>query len=89
MEAVCHPMETCNLWVNLSVKEREVKVKCVKHQFVMDHTTAKCTISGRKCKHCLKDTHHFLFCPALKKKTSSNVAKVFLICSSREPPENS
>ena len=83
LKAVCHPMDSCNLWNNLSVKEREAKAKCLKHPFKTDHTTAECTVSGKKCKHCSKDTHHFLFCPTPKKKTSSNIAKVILICSLR------
>ena len=55
-----HPMESCDVWKNLTQKEKEKKVKCIKHPFKDDHTTQSCTVNGRKCKLCFKDTHHFL-----------------------------
>ena len=63
------------MWNGLSQKEKESKIKCLKHPFKSDHSTADCTISGRKCKICAKEGHHFLFCPS-RKKSNSNVAKV-------------
>ena len=61
----------------MSQKDRERKVKCVKHPFADDHTTSACTVASYKCKLCAKDSHHFLLC--FKKpptKSSSKVAKV-------------
>jgi hypothetical protein len=63
LRATQHPMESCEVWNSLTVKEREKKVKCLKHPFKSDHTTQTCTISGRKCKFCSQDSHHFLLCP--------------------------
>ena len=57
-----HPMERCAVWNSLTQKDREKKVKCVKHPFKEDHTTQECTVDGRKCKFCYKDNHHFLMC---------------------------
>ena len=69
-----HPMESCDVWKNLTQKEKEKKVKCIKHPFKDDHTTQSCTVNGRKCKLCSKDTHHFLLCPKPVAKSSSNTA---------------
>ena len=52
-----------------------MKVKCVKHPFKDDHTTQECTVSGRTCKFCKKDSHHFLLCFKKPVKSSSKVAK--------------
>ena len=68
-------MESCSVWNSLTQREKESKVKCIKHPFKSDHTTSNCTVSGRKCKCCNDDTHHFLLCPKKKVKSSSNVAK--------------
>ena len=63
LTSIIHPMATCSVWNSLTHKERERKVKCVKHPFTDDHATQECTTSGRKCKICQKDNHHFLLCP--------------------------
>ena len=70
-----HPMETCDVWKNLTQKEKEKRVKCVKHPFKNDHLTKDCTIKGRKCKLCGQDSHHFLLCTKKPVKSGSNVAK--------------
>ena len=75
LRSTCHPMETCSVWNSLTQKEREKKVKCVKHPFKDDHTTQECTVSGRTCKLCKKDSHHFLLCFKKPVKSSSKVAK--------------
>ena len=72
LRSIQHPMESCGVWKSLSQKEKEKKVKCVKHPFKDDHTTQTCTVTGRKCKFCSKDTHHFLLCPKPVAKSSSN-----------------
>ena len=77
LRSTCHPMESCSVWNGLSQKDRERKVKCLKHPFRDDHTTQDCTMTGRKCKLCSNDSHHFLLCskkPLIK--SSSRVAKV-------------
>ena len=76
LRATCHPMDTCSVWNSLSLREKEKRSKCLKHPFKNDHTTAQCTVTGKSCKFCSKDTHHFLFCPTPKKKTTSAVAKI-------------
>ena len=76
VRSICHAVETCAVWNSLQQKEKEQKVKCLKHPFKSDHTTANCTVKGKLCKHCKEDTHHFLLCPKKKVKTSSNAAKI-------------
>ena len=51
-------------------------VKCLKHPFKDDHSTQECTVSGKACKFCKKDSHHVLLCPKKPTKSSTNVAKV-------------
>ena len=63
LRATQHPMEPCEVWNSMTLKEKEKKVKCLKHPFNVDHTTQNCTVSGRKCKICSQDSHHFLLCP--------------------------
>ena len=70
-----HPMETSDVWRNLTQKEKEKKVKCLKHPFNTDHLTKDCTIKGRKCKLCNQDSHHFLLCTKKPVRSGSNVAK--------------
>ena len=74
LEVVQHGMEKCEVWNSLSLKEKQRKVKCLKHPFHDDHTTGTCTYKGRPCKICSQDGHHFLLCPKASKsaKTSSN-----------------
>ena len=76
LRSICHPMETCSVWNSLPPKEREKKVKCVKHPFKDDHTTQECTVSGRTCKICKQDRHHFLLCSKKPVKSSSKVSSV-------------
>ena len=75
LTAITHPMDTCSVWNGLSQREKESRAKCLKHPFKTDHSTADCTVSGKRCKTCSKDGHHFLLCPS-RKKGSANVAKV-------------
>ena len=63
------------MWKSLSQSDKERKVKCIKHPFKDDHTTQSCTVTGKTCKFCSKETHHFLLCPN-PVKSSSNVAKI-------------
>ena len=63
------------MWKSLSQSDKERKVKCIKHPFKDDHTTQSCTVTGKKCKFCSRETHHFLLCPN-PVKSSSNVAKL-------------
>ena len=74
LRAVQHGMEKCEVWNSLSLKEKQRKVKCLKHPFNDDHTTGTCTYKGRPCKICSQEGHHFLLCPQAKKpvKSSSN-----------------
>ena len=75
LESVRHAMESCDLWTNLLVKDRESRVKCFKHSLSKDHSKAKCTYPVYPCKLC-------------KRKTSSNTAEVISNCSiGDEPPE--
>ena len=76
LRAICHPMETCSVWNSLSQREKERKVKCLKHPFKIDHTTSECTVSGKACKFCSQDSHHFLLCAERKVNSSSNAAKI-------------
>ena len=66
-----HPMESCNVWNSLSLEEKQVKVKCIKHLF-KDHTTDECTVRGRMCKYCSQYGHHFLLCPLHTSLASSH-----------------
>ena len=70
-----HPMENCEVWRSLNQKEKEKRVKCIKHPFKSDHLTKDCTTKGRKCKICNQDSHHFLLCAKKPVKSGSNVAK--------------
>ena len=76
LRSICHPMETCDVWNSLHQEEKESKVKCLKHPFKIDHTTSECTVTGKACKLCSKDSHHFLLCPNKKVNSNSNVAKI-------------
>ena len=67
-----HPMDSCDVWNGLSVREKEKKVKCKKHPFATNHTTDSCTKSVAKCRLCSETSHHFLLCP--KRKTSTKSA---------------
>ena len=69
-----HPMERCAVWNSLTQKDREKKVKCVKHPFKDDHTTQECEVDGRKCKFCSKDNHHFFLCSKKPPSKSSSCA---------------
>ena len=33
LSVVCHPMESCSVWDSLQQREKESKVKCIKHPF--------------------------------------------------------
>ena len=76
LTAVQHPMESCAVWDSFSLKDKERRVKCIKHPFKSDHTTQNCTVSGKRCKYCSQDSHHFLLCPKKPVRTKTNVAKV-------------
>ena len=43
VEVTKHSMETCEVWNSLKVKDKESKVKCKKHPFTRDHSTADCS----------------------------------------------
>ena len=75
LATITHPMDSCSVWNGLSQREKESRAKCLKHPFKTDHSTADCTVSGKRCKICSKDGHHFLLCPS-RKKGNANVAKV-------------
>ena len=68
-------MKSCSIWNSLPQQDKESKVKCLKHPFGTDHNTFDCTIKGRACKNCEKDSHNFLLCPAKKTMTDLNVAR--------------
>ena len=73
LTTIQHPMESCDVWGLLSLKEKESRVNCIKHPFKTDHTTQTCTVSGKRCKFCSLDTHHFLLCPSKSAiKSSAN-----------------
>ena len=74
--STCHPMDTCQVWASLTRRDKEKLVKCVKHPFKSNHSTAQCTVKAKKCKFCSKEDHHFLLCPSKQVKASSNVASV-------------
>ena len=76
LTAIQHPMEPCAVWDSMSLKDREKKVKCIKHPFNSDHTTQNCTVSGRRCKYCSQDSHHFLLCPKKPVRSKTHVARV-------------
>ena len=75
-DSTCHPMNTCSVWNSLTMEEKNGKVKCLKHPFKDDHTTQECTVSGRTCKLCKQDDHHFLLCSKMSAKSNTNVSKV-------------
>ena len=75
LSVVSHPVESCSISRSLPQKEKESKVKCLKHPSRTDPNTAGCTVKGRACKKYQKDTHPFLLCPTKKARTDSNVAK--------------
>merc|ERR1712096_532577 len=72
-------MSSCAVWTGLSQRDKEKRVKCIKHPFKSDHLTQNCTVSGRRCRNCSLDTHHFLLCPKKPAKSKSNVAKISTI----------
>ena len=89
VEVTKHSMETCEVWNSLKVKDKESKVKCKKHPFTRDHSTADCSSNIRACKICKERTHHSLLCP--KRKVTTKSAKTSItaktnISSSLETP---
>ena len=77
MKATCHSMESCEVWASLTLDQREKKIKCKKHPFATDHTTATCKRNIKPCKHCNQPNHHFLMCKMHKSKShKATVSKV-------------
>ena len=75
-DVIKHSMETCEVWNSLKVREKEAKVKCKKHPFARDHTSADCNTSIRPCRICQERSHHSLLCPKRKLVTKSAKATV-------------
>ena len=83
LESANHLVQDCDVWKNLTQKQKEAKVDCVKHPFSTNgHKTADCKMKV-VCKNC-GNNHHSLFCFKLSKshkattKSSSNGSEVLL-----------
>ena len=71
-----HLMFKCNVWGNLTFKEKRKLVPCVKHPFTDNHTHEDCSASVGKCGHCgYVDKHHHLMCDKLEIKAATKAAK--------------
>ena len=81
-----HPMDSCEVWNSLSMRDKEKKVKCKKHPFATGHTDNECTKTISKCRLCSETSHHFLLCPKRKTSTKSMISTMSMISTSELPP---
>ena len=44
LSVFCHPMESCSICNSLPQKDKESKVKCIKHPFRTDHSMTACMV---------------------------------------------